>query len=158
MVVRWEQPGACEQAGQWVSLRLDGELSELEGAGLDRHLERCPSCSALAVELAGIAQSMRGARLVELDQKRPAAAPSRRPARALPRPRVYAAVGTCAAAAALAFAFFGASGGTPASQTALQFQSARQEAQFVRLHELRIEPPFVPVVVTPPRINSRSLI
>lgn len=32
----------------WVSLRLDGELSELEGALLDGHLARCGECAAFA--------------------------------------------------------------------------------------------------------------
>jgi predicted anti-sigma-YlaC factor YlaD len=38
----------CERARFWASLRLDGELSELEGALLDAHLARCASCRALA--------------------------------------------------------------------------------------------------------------
>ncbi len=38
----------CERARFWVSLRLDGELSELEGALLDAHLARCAGCSELA--------------------------------------------------------------------------------------------------------------
>src|SRR4051812_45109458 len=43
MMVR---PPACDRARTWASLRLDGELSELEGALLDAHLARCPACSA----------------------------------------------------------------------------------------------------------------
>jgi predicted anti-sigma-YlaC factor YlaD len=38
----------CERARFWVSLRLDGELSELEGALLDAHLARCAGCRAVA--------------------------------------------------------------------------------------------------------------
>jgi len=44
--------GRCERARQWASLRLDGELSELEDALLEQHLEGCSSCSAFAVRLA----------------------------------------------------------------------------------------------------------
>ena len=38
----------CARARFWASLRIDGELSELEGALLDAHLARCAECSALA--------------------------------------------------------------------------------------------------------------
>jgi predicted anti-sigma-YlaC factor YlaD len=38
----------CERARFWTSLRLDGELSELEGALLDAHLARCAACRAVA--------------------------------------------------------------------------------------------------------------
>jgi predicted anti-sigma-YlaC factor YlaD len=38
----------CERARFWTSLRLDGELSELEGALLDAHLARCAGCREVA--------------------------------------------------------------------------------------------------------------
>jgi hypothetical protein len=38
----------CARAQFWASLRLDGELSELEGALLDAHLVRCAACRAVA--------------------------------------------------------------------------------------------------------------
>jgi hypothetical protein len=34
----------CARARFWVSLRVDDELSELEGALLDAHLARCAGC------------------------------------------------------------------------------------------------------------------
>ena len=34
----------CDRARQWSSLRLDGELSELESVLLDKHLETCGAC------------------------------------------------------------------------------------------------------------------
>jgi Putative zinc-finger len=34
----------CDRARQWSSLRLDGELSELEAVLLDKHLENCGAC------------------------------------------------------------------------------------------------------------------
>ena len=34
----------CARARFWASLRIDGELSELEGALLDAHLARCAAC------------------------------------------------------------------------------------------------------------------
>ena len=39
-------PGPCDRAREWSSLRLDGELSELEEALLDKHLEGCAVCAA----------------------------------------------------------------------------------------------------------------
>jgi predicted anti-sigma-YlaC factor YlaD len=38
----------CERARFWASLRLDGELSELESALLDAHLARCAGCRQIA--------------------------------------------------------------------------------------------------------------
>ena len=51
--------GRCERARQWASLRVDGELSELEGALLEKHLEGCASCSAFAVRLAATTEAVR---------------------------------------------------------------------------------------------------
>src|SRR5262249_23497590 len=44
----------CSRARFWVSLRLDSQLSELEGALLDAHLKGCTACSSFA-ELAELA-------------------------------------------------------------------------------------------------------
>lgn len=60
--------GHCERARQWASLHLDGELSELEHALLDAHLERCASCSEFAAGIRGLGAVMRAA---------PSEAPSR---------------------------------------------------------------------------------
>lgn len=38
----------CARARFWASLRLDGELSELEAALLDAHLARCTDCAEYA--------------------------------------------------------------------------------------------------------------
>lgn len=38
----------CARSRFWVSLRVDGELSELEGALLDAHLARCADCASFA--------------------------------------------------------------------------------------------------------------
>jgi predicted anti-sigma-YlaC factor YlaD len=40
-------------------MRLDGELSELEGALLDRHLESCPACLAFDSRLRSAARTLR---------------------------------------------------------------------------------------------------
>src|SRR5690349_16983252 len=49
----------CERAREWVSLRVDGELSEFEGRLLDRHLARCLDCAAFATDVAGHATLLR---------------------------------------------------------------------------------------------------
>jgi predicted anti-sigma-YlaC factor YlaD len=40
-------------------MRLDGELSELEGALLARHLESCPACLAFDARLSSAARTLR---------------------------------------------------------------------------------------------------
>jgi len=39
-----EKTVRCDRARQWASLRVDGELSELEGLMLERHVAGCDSC------------------------------------------------------------------------------------------------------------------
>jgi predicted anti-sigma-YlaC factor YlaD len=51
----------CERAHFWTSLRLDGELSELEGALLDAHLARCAGCRAVADGFAASTTALRSA-------------------------------------------------------------------------------------------------
>jgi predicted anti-sigma-YlaC factor YlaD len=53
----------CERARFWASLRLDGELSELEGALLDAHLMRCESCRAVAEGFGASTAALRSASL-----------------------------------------------------------------------------------------------
>jgi anti-sigma factor RsiW len=51
----------CERARFWASLRLDGELSELEGALLDSHLARCAACQAVAEGFGASTTALRSA-------------------------------------------------------------------------------------------------
>jgi predicted anti-sigma-YlaC factor YlaD len=53
----------CERARFWASLRLDGELSELEGALLDAHLARCEGCRAVAGGFGASTATLRSAPL-----------------------------------------------------------------------------------------------
>jgi anti-sigma factor RsiW len=59
----FHRPDACEHAAQSLSLRLDGELSDLGSARLEAHLERCPACSALGLELGSLTSLVRAAPL-----------------------------------------------------------------------------------------------
>lgn len=54
-------PRGCQQAREAVSLRLDGELSELGSTRLANHLRQCEACSAYAGELEAIAHGLRSA-------------------------------------------------------------------------------------------------
>jgi predicted anti-sigma-YlaC factor YlaD len=61
MVLR-NSPGderACARTREWISLDLDGELSEVERASLTRHLARCADCGAFAVAAAQVARIVR---------------------------------------------------------------------------------------------------
>ncbi len=51
----------CERARSWASLRLDGELSELESAFLDAHLSRCSPCRAFAHGVEEVAAALAAA-------------------------------------------------------------------------------------------------
>ena len=53
--------GRCERARQWASLRIDGELSELEDTLLEKHLEGCASCGAFAARLTATTEAVRAA-------------------------------------------------------------------------------------------------
>jgi hypothetical protein len=105
--------GGCERARQWASLRVDGELSEIEGALLEKHLEGCAGCSSFAGRLAATAEAVRAAPL-----ERPAVSypPLERPVIRLPLGKRVAIVAV-AAAAALG-AFVGSSLQKPASTPA----------------------------------------
>ena len=58
----------CERGREWISLRLDGELSELAQKMLDSHLARCPECRAFEEQVGGIALQLRTAPLEQLER------------------------------------------------------------------------------------------
>ena len=58
-----ERDRSCRRAREWVSLRLDGELSELERLLLRRHLARCEGCRTTAEHVERTATLMRSAPL-----------------------------------------------------------------------------------------------
>jgi predicted anti-sigma-YlaC factor YlaD len=96
----------CERARSWISLELDGELSEIEGALLRAHLSDCAGCREFSAGAAAFTSRLREAPLEQL--QRPIALPERRRALLLRPAQVGAA-----AAAALVVAIAGA--GTVAS-------------------------------------------
>jgi predicted anti-sigma-YlaC factor YlaD len=58
----------CERGREWISLRLDGELSELAQKMLDSHLARCSECSAFEDQVSGVAVRLRSAPLEQLER------------------------------------------------------------------------------------------
>ena len=67
---------ACDRAHQAVSLHLDGELSQLERALLERHLDRCSDCAEFAADASVLTRELRAAPPVRLE--RPIELPLRR--------------------------------------------------------------------------------
>jgi predicted anti-sigma-YlaC factor YlaD len=65
----------CERIREWISLELDGELSRIERALVERHLDTCPECSAFAVHVDAFTDALRAAPLEQLE--RPIALPAR---------------------------------------------------------------------------------
>jgi len=70
------RPQICERAREWASLRLDGELSELERALLDAHTRNCAACAEYVAEIGAFTTAIRFAELEQLP--RPVALPLRR--------------------------------------------------------------------------------
>jgi anti-sigma factor RsiW len=93
----------CSRAREWASLRLDGELSELESALLEAHLLRCTACASFAVEVEAVALQLRSATLDRLEQ--PVQLPTRRFASPVRAVHLGAAAALVAAAAGLGTLF-----------------------------------------------------
>jgi predicted anti-sigma-YlaC factor YlaD len=127
-MMRWRRTTTCDRAAQWISLELDGELTELERAGLARHLDRCENCRRTSAELGTFTRLIRAAPLVELSA--PVAVAGHRV-----RARRGAAVAALAASAAVAAVLVALphTGGNPASG-ALGFRDAQQQRRFAQEH------------------------
>lgn len=56
----------CDRVRSQVSLRLDGELSQLESRMVDAHLARCAECREFAVGTTDVTEALRSAPLERL--------------------------------------------------------------------------------------------
>jgi predicted anti-sigma-YlaC factor YlaD len=101
---------ACERARTWVSLSLDGELSELERRLLDAHLVRCAGCSSFAAEIEGVVGQLRSAPLEPATGTLASVTWRRR--QVTPAVRVAGRIGAVAAAAAAGIAMFSLGAGS----------------------------------------------
>jgi anti-sigma factor RsiW len=153
---RWWKTNACDRAAQWVSLDLDGELSQFEQAALARHCERCARCRALGQDVASFTRLLREAPLVELE--RPIVVAGTRTARIRVARRAalsFAVVG--ATAAAVLGLLLPTPGG--ASTSALSFESLQQQKRFAHVETSRIDPiEFVAPTPLVPSLTPRVLV
>jgi anti-sigma factor RsiW len=99
---------SCDEAREWVSLRLDGELSHEQAQRLEAHLCACGACYRAAQELEtasdilrGTAPAMAPAGLLERVQAAAALAAPPQPARRTPWRRLGMSLAGVAAAAAV---------------------------------------------------------
>src|ERR1700730_15601806 len=74
---RWWRTNTCERATQWISLDLDGELSQLEQAALARHLLSCARCQAVSSQVSSFTRMLREAPLIEFEREPAYASPGR---------------------------------------------------------------------------------
>ena len=109
------QPRMCERAREWASLRLDGELSELEQALLAAHLVRCESCAVYSGNVATTTEVIRTAELEPLHH--PVALPLRRRRIGITARALQASTGAAAvlAAAVGLGTLFGSFGNAPSN-------------------------------------------
>src|SRR5919201_7303 len=95
--MRDEAISLCARSREWISLRLDGELSDFEAVLLDAHLASCEECRAFSADAGELTAELRAAP-VELPER----------AIVLPRRRSVSTgglrVAATAAVAAVAFA------------------------------------------------------
>jgi anti-sigma factor RsiW len=99
-------PHNCDRARAWVSLRLDGELSEFEGFMLGSHLARCESCRAFSADAVALTTKLRTAPLEPLE--RPVTLPAGR--RSMRRAVQFGAAAALVAASVGLGSLFGAIG------------------------------------------------
>ena len=88
------QPHTCDRAREWVSLRLDDEISELEDALLEAHLHRCGACREYEATVRGAVLAVRARPLERMNE--PIVVAGRR--RAMLRPAAVARVAAVVAA------------------------------------------------------------
>jgi anti-sigma factor RsiW len=105
----------CERARAWISLDLDGELSQFERALLDAHLDRCEACATAAAETRALTETLRGAPLERpgMRLELPGRAPARRGRRVAVRLALAATLAALAAGLGVLAGSF-QSGGGPA--------------------------------------------
>jgi len=151
--MRWRRTMTCDRAAQWISLELDGELTELERAGLARHLDRCENCRRTSAELGSFTRLIRAAPLVELSAPVAVVGPRARARRG-------AAVAALAASAAVAAVLVGLPHTGPNPSTgALGFRDAQQQRRFAQEHvrtELAVF--LVAPTAAPSSFASRALL
>jgi anti-sigma factor RsiW len=153
----WRRRARCERWLRTISLRLDGEASELEGAALDRHLASCARCREAAAGATALTQLLREAPLVELSRPVVVTSPRRVGKRVVRRAAAGVLVAaSLAAAAAGVTSFTDSSEGHPSS--ALGFRDQDEQRRFVQSELMRLEPQLAAAVPTAPRFAGNGLL
>jgi predicted anti-sigma-YlaC factor YlaD len=130
-------PTDCMRAREAASLRLDGELSELDTVRLGVHLQDCPACRAYAREIEAVTLELRSAALEQPRGEIFVLRPKRVPAMRMQAAAV-AAVGIIAAVGGTSFAIgrvVGNEGGTTRTATS-SVDAASARADSTRQHVL----------------------
>ena len=140
-----------------ISLRLDGEASELEVAALERHLSLCARCREIAADTASLTQLLRTAPLAELERPVVVTSPRRVRKKVVRRTAAGVLVFAGLAAAAVGFTSLTDSGPKHPS-SALGFRDIHEQRQFVRSELIRLEPQAVFTVPTAPRFAGHGLL
>ena len=153
-MVRLRRISACERAAQWISLDLDGELSELERVGLARHLEGCERCRATTADFGGFTEIIRTTPPVSRTTPVVVALPGRPGVRA--RRRSAVALLACAAALAAVFTALPHMGGRSPSAA---LPTAREQRVLADEHA-RTEPTlyWVESAAPPQSFAARALV
>ncbi len=136
----------CERAREWASLRLDGELSELEGALLEAHLRRCAECRAFAADVTEMTAALRAAELEPLTAPVVLPRRTRVPVRAF---QVSAAAALVLAAAGLGslFGILNSGGGAPSpsdGSSVVAFQDTPNSLRQLRRQGLILQTKTIP--------------
>jgi anti-sigma factor RsiW len=139
----------CDRGREWISLRLDGELSELAQKMLDSHLPRCGDCRAFQEQVEGVAFQLRAAPLQQLE--RPIEITHRRRSMPVPVWSMGAAAASVAAAAVGIVGFVSLPSSTSISNAAplvvVAAPSGNEDLRFYReMRAAGLKP-----VVLPPR-------
>ena len=126
----------CERTRGWLSLRLDGELSDFERALMDAHLSCCGECRAFAADIAVVTGALRDAPLerpaepVTLPERR------RRPVRTIQVAAAAAAVVVAASVGSILGSVRG--GGGEAVSGGATASAASQVESLNGLRDLRV--------------------
>jgi anti-sigma factor RsiW len=153
----WRRRAGCERWLRTISLRLDGEVSELESAALDRHLASCARCREASAGTNVLTQLLREAPLVELDRPVFVAAPRRVRKRTVRRAAAGVLVAAGLAAAIAGSTAFRDSGPTHPS-SALGFRDLDEQRRFVQSELIRLEPHLAAAAQAAPRLAGRGLL
>ncbi len=147
---RWWRTNACERATQWISLELDGELSQLEQAALARHLSGCAPCRAVSAEVGAFTCMLREAPLLELEREIAYAHPRRARVRAVRRAAF--SLGFAGLAGAVVFAGFILPSSGVRTGSALAFRNVQEQKRFAHLEARRLEPAVF--IIAAPTVQS----